>query len=478
VPHASVLVRNLLVLKADARSGVLTVRGDASYACRLYLRRGTLVFADDDTSRTGAGFAKRLLRDNALNTVQVSQVVQLAQGAPNRNPSLRFGEVAVEMGLLRSDTMRAALAKEVRAAVVRAFQRSDVSWELDDTPALLSSIIDFPMELEALCLEAVRWLDDDAKNAYGLASALDRKIKLEPGTGAAIAKRFELSADEASFLLRLDGNRTARELVSARDTTIDAHALVTALVATRAVQAEGGTPSGQIAAARPSASMRVAVERPSTPIRVAVERPSAPIRAAVERPSTPMPPSSSRRAGTGSVPATRPSSGSVPAARASGAMPAARTSDVMRALEAQKRSAARPATEEERRLAQMTTRDAVARAKARGWGSAAQDLQRAAELDPDNVEYKVYAKYAAMRASNEPSHPVDRAELRRLSLVAVKVNPDFAFGYVAGAETMIDDGEHDGAHRMLTRALKLEPTQLDGLRLMRIVERRITEKRR
>ena len=461
MPHASVLVRNLLVLKADARSGVLTVRGDASSVCRLYLRRGTLVFADDDTSRTGAAFAKRLVRDNALDTARVSQVMQLAQGAPGRNPGLRFGEVAVELGFLRSDAMRASLTKEVRAAAVRVFQRNDVSWELDDTADALAGIVDLPMGIEALFLEAVRWLDDEAKNAYGLASALDRKIKLEPGTGAAVAKRFELSADEAAFLLRFDGTRTARELVSARDTTIDAHALVTALVATRAVQAEGGTPSGQIAAARPSASMR----------------------AAIERPPTPMPPSSNRRAsgsGSGSVPAAKPTSsaGSIPAARISGAMPAARTSDVRRALEAQKRTAARPATEEEKRLAQMTSREALARVKARGWGSAAPDFQRAVELDPDNFEYKVYAKYAAIRASNEPPHPVDRAELRRLSLVAVKVNPDFAFGYVAGAETMIDDGEHDGAHRMLTRALKLEPTQPDGLRLMRIVERRISEKRR
>lgn len=491
MPHASVLVRNLLVLRTDARSGVLTVRGDGGVACRLYLRRGTLVFADDDATRTGAGFAKRLVREGVLTTQQVAQVTQLAQGAPGRNPGLRFGEVAVEIGLLRSDTMRASLSKEARAAVVRMFQRYEVSWELDDTANALAGIVDFPMEIEALWLEAIRWMDDDAKLAYGLGAALDRKVKIEPGTGASIAKRFELSSDEAAFLLKLDGTRTARELSTARDTTVDAHALLTALIATRSVQAEGGGPSGQMKAATPSGAIAGPVARPSSSM-AAATRPSGSMAAAPTRPSGSMaaatrPSGSMAAAAVSKNPSVRMSdppistrrpSGSMQAAGGSGSMPAARTSDVMRALEAQKRAAARPASEEEKRLAELTTREAVGRAKTRGWASAAQDLQRAVELDPENLDYKVYAKYATIRASNEPPHPVDRTELRRIALVAVKVNPDFAFGYVAAAEMMVDDGEHEPAHRMLTRALKLEPNQADALRLMRIVERRIAERRR
>ncbi|MBS2020225.1 MAG: hypothetical protein JST00_45620 [Deltaproteobacteria bacterium] len=494
MPHASVLVRNLLVLRADARSGVLNVRPDTGASgaaprsspsvapCRLYLRRGTLVFADDDGSRTGAGFAKRLVREGLLDAPKVAQITQLAQGAPGRNPSLRFGEVAVEIGMLRSDLMRANLAKEVRATAVRALSRKEVAWELDEDAHALSGIVDFPMEVEALCLEAVRWMDDEGKNAYGLGGALDRKIKLEPGTGAAVARRFELSSDEASFLLRLDGTRTVRELLAAKDTTIDAHALLTALVATRAVQADGGTFSGQMKAATPASSMgsgRPPLSRPvtrpsgsmpgvrTTPVPISSGRISA------APASTPQPGS----ARPGSVPASR-SSGSMPVSRSSGSMQAARPSDVKRALEAQKRSATRSATEEEKRLARLTAKDAVARARTRGWASSASDLQRASELDPEDLELKVYAKYATLRASNEPPHVVDRTELRRVALLAVKTNEDFAFGYVAAAEMMIDDGEHEPAHRSLVRALKLDPTQPDALRLMRIVERRIAERRR
>ncbi len=137
-----------------------------------------------------------------------------------------------------------------------------------------------------------------------------------------------------------------------------------------------------------------------------------------------------------------------------------------------------PASEHEAKLlAERAYQEGLTLVKAGRWPAAVEALQRAAQLLPSSDEYKLYAKWAVVRArSNEPPHKMERSEIARIALAAVKTDPNFAFGfYVAGDMAFLDD-EVVQAVKLLARAVKLDPSNLDAQRLLRIAERRMNAK--
>jgi tetratricopeptide (TPR) repeat protein len=156
-----------------------------------------------------------------------------------------------------------------------------------------------------------------------------------------------------------------------------------------------------------------------------------------------------------------------------------RTSMILAALEQQPVKAdtqRAPRNEHEAKLlAEQAYQEGIGHVKAGRWGAAAPAMQRAAQLLPTSKEYNLHAKWSAFRARpiDVPQHRGDRIEIAKQALVAVKADPNFAFGYyVAGNVAMLDD-DFPQAHRLLVRATKLDPENLDAARLLRLVERRV-----
>ncbi len=475
------LARSLVALRSERRTGVLTVEM-AGARTFVYLRAGIPVFAEEGTN--GETLGRMLVRRGVLTAEQHATIIAKMTDALVLNEQLRFGELAVELGYLSAQQVDKALADQVRWKIVGCLQRAQVTWTFEDSEARLEDVGNFPMRIEALVLDAMRWLDDEQKSELGLERVRDTLLVPAEPT-AEIATRFELSAPERTFVEALDGRRTVRELLATRDATeIDALALVTALVVVRAVtDAAAVKKPAPARPVTPAQAMPPPLARPATPMNplpppsVPLARPATPINAAPP-PSTPLARPLTGGAFTPAAPPAlqRPATGgAIQPARRDGR---SRASQILAALE-QKRvkadvSKAPENDHEAKLLAERAFQAGLAHAKAARWAAAAPEMQRAAQLLPASDEYKLYAKWAQLRArSEEMPHKIERAEVARLALAAIKTDPSFAFGYyLAGNMAMLDE-EIVQAHRLLAKAVKLDPANLDAQRLLRVVERRV-----
>jgi hypothetical protein len=111
------------------------------------------------------------------------------------------------------------------------------------------------------------------------------------------------------------------------------------------------------------------------------------------------------------------------------------------------------------------------------WSRAAPEFARAAQFLPESEPLRLYARWSAIQArSNEPPTRGERTDLARSALAAIKADADFAFGYYVAGDLALLDDDVAQAQKLLARAVKLDPALLDAARLLRVVERRTSEK--
>jgi hypothetical protein len=432
------LVRSLLTLRKERRSGVLIV-GTEGVRTFVYLDQGTPVFAEEGSH--GETLGRLLVRQGKLTQAQYVEVIGKMTDAFVINEQLRFGEVCVELGYLTEAQVSKALADQVRWKIVRVFQRPEAVWEFDESASRLEDIARFPMTVESLVLDAVRWVDDEQKIELGLGAVLDKRMKVERAILPLVVGSFELSADEERFVATLDGTKTMREVLAtgpARD--VDARAVATALLLTRALQ-----PAGTPPLATP--------DKPFVPIKPPVVEP--PVVEPRVAPSTPKK-------------IARPQ--------------VTKASDILAVLEAQRIKAEptrSPTSEHEAKImAERVFQQGVAHLRAGRYRDAAPYLEQASKMMTANEEYKLYARWCGLRVRGETGHPLIRQELKRLATSAAKSDPNLGFAYAVLGEVAMEEGDNAQAFRHLLRATKLDPELLEAHRQLRIVERTLDPKKR
>jgi tetratricopeptide (TPR) repeat protein len=356
---------------------------------------------------------------------------------------LRFGEVCVELGYLSEPEVAKALADQVRWKIVRVFQRVEADWAFEESASRLEDIGRFPMTIESLVLDAVRWIDDEQKLELGLGVVLDKRMKVEQAILPLVVGSFELSDDEAKFVETLDGSKPMREvLATAAAQNVDARAVATALILTRALQPVGTPPL-------------------ATP-----DKPFVPVRIAVQPPEAPAPP---------------PAGASAPAKKIVRPQ-VTKASEILAALEAKRIKAEptrSPTSEHEAKImAERVFQAGLAHLRGGRYREAAPLLEQASKMLSSNDEYKLHAKWCGMRARSESSHPLVRQELKRLATAASRADPNLGFAYAVLGEVAMEEGDNGHAFRHLLRATKLDPELLEAHRQLRIVERTLDPKKR
>lgn len=446
------LVRSLLALRKERRSGVLTVQTEGVRTF-VYLDQGTPVFAEEGTH--GETLGRLLLRQGKLTQAQYVEVIGKMTDAFVINEQLRFGEVCVELGYLTEDQVAKAIADQVRWKIVRVFQRTETTWEFEESLSRLEDIGRFPMTLESLVLDAVRWIDDEQKIELGLGTALDKRMKVEKAILPLVVGAFDLGDEEEKFVAALDGAKTLREVFATPAAlNVDARAIATALLMTRALQ-----PAGTPPLATPDKPF-VPVKLPlSTPTRSAPTAPTP--AAAVPVQSKPIPPPAEKKI-------VRPQ--------------VTKASQILRALEAQRVKAEpmrSPTSEHEAKLlGERVFQKGLAHLHDGRYAQAAPFFEQASKMLPQSEEYKLYARWCAIRSRGEPGHALIRQELKRLATAASKTDPNLGFAYAVLGEIAMDEGEPAQAFRHLLRATKLDPNLLDAQRQLRIVERTLDPKKK
>ena len=200
-------IRSLLTLRREKRSGVLAVKAEGGSVTYVYLEHGTPVFVEDTTS--GETLGRLLRREGAITQAQYVEVLGRMTDAFVLNEQLRFGEVAVELGYLTEAQVSRALTEQMRRKMLVLLQRTETTWSFDESVARLDDVGRFPMVIEALVLEAMRWVDDEQKIDIALGAALDRSMRIDP-VGNAERLRAARSGGRPAYVLP---NRLDSELV-------------------------------------------------------------------------------------------------------------------------------------------------------------------------------------------------------------------------------------------------------------------------
>jgi hypothetical protein len=320
--NALSLIKAVLEIVADRRGGVLDVRSDG-LRTQIYFADGKPQFAEDEA--LGESFGRLLMRQGVITNEQFMRVIDEMTRAAAGNNQLRFGEVAVGLGVLTPEQVQRGLAEQVCGIVTRCLHWGHSQWAFEPSPPAAAPPRAFSIQINPAILEALR----------------------QPADRSLVAN---VVAARPAELLLVGGARTAAD---GRD--------------------EGGNANAETHAARMAA--------------------------------------------------------------------------------------------------ELTFQKGLALLRETKTASAAIELRRASELQPESLEYLLYATWAKARSYREVPTEADREVLLDLAQRAKKRDPLFAFGsYVIGQLAMWS-GDDASAKRWFYEALRLDPASEAG-KQVRILARR------
>lgn len=155
------LIRELLVLEARAASGVLEVHGPQGVVAFIYMREGTVIFAEASTM--GVTLPSWLIANGHITRQQYGEVIQQMTDALVDNEQVRFGEIAIEAGFTDPATVSEGLSALVSGRVVDSLAATVSERVFDEDPEALEGIPHFPVQLGRALLEGLEEHFDEAR---------------------------------------------------------------------------------------------------------------------------------------------------------------------------------------------------------------------------------------------------------------------------------------------------------------------------
>jgi len=156
------LIKAILDLVADRRTGVLDIRSD-DHRTQIYFDDGKPLFAEDDAP--GESFGRLLMRQGVITNDQFVRVIDERTRAAAGNSQLRFGEVAVSLGVLTNAQVEQGLAEQVCGIIARSLQRGESRWTFQLAPDAPRPPRAFSLEINPTVLAALQQSTDSAKVA-------------------------------------------------------------------------------------------------------------------------------------------------------------------------------------------------------------------------------------------------------------------------------------------------------------------------
>ena len=161
------LIKAVLGLVADRRTGVLDVRSDG-LRTQIYFDYGKPLFAEDEA--LGETFGRLLMRQGVLTNDQFVRVIDEMTRAATGNSQLRFGEVAVGLGVLTPEQVERGLAEQVCGIIARSLQRGDSQWTFEPSATAAKPPRSFSLEINPVVLAAMREAPDTSTVAEVVAA--------------------------------------------------------------------------------------------------------------------------------------------------------------------------------------------------------------------------------------------------------------------------------------------------------------------
>jgi hypothetical protein len=200
------LIKAVLELVAERRTGLLDVQSDG-LRTRIYFDDGKPLFAEDDAP--GESFGRLLMRQGVISNDQFVRVIDEMTRAATGNDQLRFGEVAVGLGVLTPEQVERGLGEQVCGIISRAVQRGESHWTFESFPGAANPPRSFSLQINPAILKDLRESTDRSAVAAVVAARPEELVMVagprpagddirgETGAGAAEAHAARLAAEQA-----------------------------------------------------------------------------------------------------------------------------------------------------------------------------------------------------------------------------------------------------------------------------------------
>jgi len=438
----------LVALRARGDSGALEVHG-GGVCTRILLREGVPVFAEGGALRETLG--RMLLRRGALTEAEYLEVIERMTERLIENEATRMGEVLVELGLLTPQDVFDALSIQVLEKIISCFRWRHFEHHFEPLDVLPEDVLAYGCPpVEALVLAGIREHFDAERIEPLFAAHAATRARLLRGSEET-ALRFHATSAEQRLLRELTGEHTLAEV---RDhSLLDAsHAaqVLAALLVARGLDLTDAPTAPRVAAPR-TANPRVA-----TAARTAAR--SEPSHAAATR------------AAAAEQRAVRPR-----------VVVANSLSKLRRELAKSGRAPIpappRPGDERSARIeAERAFRQGIQMLEQSALGGAQKAFALACERNGDEPEYRMLEAWTqVLSVKDEEARGVARTEATAWARRVLEHDRDSLRAQTILGQLTAAAGDLDAAERHFRHALRVAPADRDGLRGMRLVERRRSE---
>ena len=479
VPLPATVIKKLLELSREARSGVLDVDGEGVCTV-IYILRGVPMFAEEGT--LGETLGRILMREKVLTEAQYAQIIDRMTSSVMGAEQMRFGEVAIALGFLTPEQVNEALAKQVRRKIIRCIELENPTCVFRDAADQLEGIARYPCAVEPLVLRAVRHMFTEERITRILEGSADRYPELSAPADE-VSVRFKMDPAETAFLKTLDRTQNVFQLIfSAPIDGLHASQLLAVLLVADAIHLHDEPPPDSLQDGAPVAVLVGGPDDPDAALPPGFDLSGASSR--VDRPSsadpepashsTPTPPTERR--------AHVPGDAVRAAARHRLARRLARPKTPARAGRPRVATQSTPApksipppTKQARLRAEQLFKNGQVHVRNERWPLALQDLQHAVRLYPGAMEYQLYADWARFQTLTDPHEmAMLRNELEEQATQALRQDKQMAFAHHVLGQVKLMQGEEKAALRSFRTAMKLDSNDRVAARYYRMLSRKLS----
>jgi len=214
----------LTFLSTARKTGTLAVES-ASWKSSIYFDAGALVYATSNQASLRLG--ELLLRKKRITAEQFQQIDTFIQSDGGR-----FGQIAVQQGVLSDEQLRDFLKIQVSEILFDAFVWKDGSFTFTDEMGLPPYATTISVDLMNLIMEGARRIEE-----------WEQCVHLLPDSGAVFrvvsspeAEKITLSLDEWRILFLINGQRSLDDLCHESDDPLHVYRVVYGLLSNRLIE--------------------------------------------------------------------------------------------------------------------------------------------------------------------------------------------------------------------------------------------------
>jgi hypothetical protein len=215
----------LTFLSTARKSGTLVVES-GSWKSSVFFDAGALVFATSNQASLRVG--ELLLRKKRISAAEFAQIDAMIQSDGGR-----FGQIAVQQGVLTDEQLRDFLKIQVAEILFDAFVWKGGQFTFSDEMALPPYAITIAIDLSNLIMEGARRIEEWEQCVHLLPdNSVVFRVVSSPET-----EKITLSLDEWKVLFLINGQRTLEELCRESDDPFHVYRVVYGLLSNKLIEA-------------------------------------------------------------------------------------------------------------------------------------------------------------------------------------------------------------------------------------------------